>query len=138
MNTKSLTFQNRFRRLIWEETRLPQPEDVNNSLCPILPPPQLGHTEKPFSRVGERRLLACHRNPYNAMLSLFPAILAVLTAIGLFEESLQDTFRNLAVQVSQVAPDEVVLIRDFSKEITRTKTQVSFVVAICGFWGAQC
>jgi membrane protein len=30
---------------------------------------------------------------YNAMLALFPAILAVLTAIGLFEESLQATFR---------------------------------------------
>jgi len=33
-------------------------------------------------------------------------------AIGLFEESLQSTFKELVVQLSQVAPDEA-LIRDF-------------------------
>ena len=40
------------------------------------------------------------------MLLLFPAILAALTAIGLFEESLQSTFKQMAVQLSKVAPDE--------------------------------
>lgn len=101
-----------------------------------------GTLKKTFARVGERRLLGLSSEiAYNAMLSLFPAILAVLTAIGLFEESLQDTFRNLAVQLSQVAPDEaLVLIRDFSKEITRAKNtglfSISFVVAIWAASGA--
>lgn len=75
------------------------------------------------------------------MLSLFPAILAVLTAIGLFEESLQSTFRQLAVQLGKVAPDEaLVLIRDFAREITQAKNtglfSISFVVAIWAASGA--
>ncbi len=92
--------------------------------------------KKTFARVGERRLLGLSSEiAYNAMLSLFPAILAVLTAIGLFEESLQDTFRDLAHNLSQVAPEEaMVLIRDFAKEITQTKNSslfsISFVAAI--------
>jgi membrane protein len=72
---------------------------------------------------------------YNAILALFPAILAILTAIGLFEESLQSTFRSLVRQLSEVAPYEVVeLIRQFKLEISRTKSSglfsLSFVFAI--------
>ncbi len=87
-------------------------------------------------RVGEQRLPGLSAEiAYNAMLSLFPAVLAVLMAISLFQESLQSTFRKLAAQLSQVAPDEaLVLIRDFAKEITQTKDtglfSISFVVAI--------
>ncbi len=98
--------------------------------------------KKTFARVGERRLLGLSSEiAYNAMLSLFPAILAVLTAIGLFEESLQDTFRDLAHNLSKVAPEEaMVLIRDFAKEITQTKNSslfsISFVVAIWAASGA--
>jgi membrane protein len=93
-------------------------------------------------RVGERRLFGLSAEiAYNAMLSLFPAILAVITAIGLFEDALQSTFRELANQLSQVAPDEaMVLIRDFSKQITQTKNtglfSISFVVAIWAASGA--
>lgn len=98
--------------------------------------------KKTFARVGEGRLLGLASEiAYNAMLSLFPAILAVLTAIGLFEESLQSTFKQLAAQLSQVAPDEaLVLIRDFSREITQAKNtglfSISFVVAIWAASGA--
>lgn len=98
--------------------------------------------KKTFIRVGERRLLGFSSEiAYNAMLSLFPAILAVLTAISLFEESLQSTFKQLAVQLSKVAPDEaLVLIRDFAREITQTKNtglfSLSFVVAIWAASGA--
>lgn len=98
--------------------------------------------KKTFVRVGEGRLLGLSSEiAYNAMLSLFPAILAVLTAIGLFEESLQSTFKQLAVQISKVAPDEaLVLIRDFAREITHTKNtglfSISFVVAIWTASGA--
>lgn len=76
------------------------------------------------------------------MLSLFPAILAMLTAIGLFEESLQATFKQLAGQLSQVAPEEVlVLIRDFTtREITSSKNtslfSLSFAIAIWTASGA--
>lgn len=98
--------------------------------------------KKTAIRVGERRLLGLSSEiAYNAMLSLFPAILAVLTAIGLFEESLQSFFRELADQLSKVAPDEaLVLIRDFARQITHTKNtglfSISFVIAIWTASGA--
>jgi membrane protein len=91
---------------------------------------------KTFARAIERRLMGLSAEmAYNAILALFPAILAILTAIGLFEESLQSTFRNLVLQLSEVAPYEVVeLIRQFKLEISRTKSSglfsVSFVFAI--------
>jgi len=92
--------------------------------------------KKTLARVSERRLLGLSSEiAFNTMLSLFPAILAVLTAIGLFEESLQATFRQLAEQVSRVAPQEaLVLMKDFATEITKSKNSglfsISFVVAI--------
>lgn len=98
--------------------------------------------KKTLLRVGERRLLGLSAEiAYNTMLSLFPAILAVLTAIGLFEESLQATFKQLAVQLSKVAPDEALfLIRDFSRAITQSKNSslfsISFVIAIWTASGA--
>lgn len=98
--------------------------------------------KKTLLQIGQRRLLGLSAEiAYNAMLSLFPAILAVLTAIGLFEESLQATFKDIAVQISKVAPDEaMVLIRDFSKEITQSKNtglfSISFIAAIWAASGA--
>jgi membrane protein len=92
--------------------------------------------KKTVARVSERRLLGLSSEiAFNTMLSLFPAILAVLTAIGLFQESLQATFRQLAEQVSQVAPHEaLVLMKDFAREITTSRNgglfSISFVVAI--------
>ncbi|OWY69992.1 ribonuclease BN [cyanobacterium TDX16] len=97
---------------------------------------------KTVARVGQRRLFGLSSEiAYNAMLSLFPAILAVITALGLFEESLQSTFKELASQLSQIAPDEaMVLIRDFSKQITQTRNtglfSISFIVAIWAASGA--
>lgn len=98
--------------------------------------------KKTTIRVGERRLLGLSAEiAYNTMLALFPAILAILTAIGLFEESLQDTFKKLATQISEVAPKEaLVLIRDFAREITRSKNSglfsISFIAAIWTASGA--
>jgi len=89
-----------------------------------------------FVRVGERRLLGLSAEiAYNSMLSLFPAILAVLTAISLFQESLQSTFKQLALRLSTVAPDEALyLIRNFAQEITQNRNgglfSISFVAAI--------
>lgn len=102
------------------------------------------HTlKKTFTRTTERRLLGLGSEiAFNAMLSLFPAILAVLTAIGFFADSLQDTFRQLAAQLSQVAPEEaMVLIREFAgREIANSRNSglfsLSFVIAIWTASGA--
>jgi membrane protein len=98
--------------------------------------------KKTFARAMKRRLMGLSAEmAYNAILALFPAILAILTAIGLFEESLQQTFHNLAAQLSEVAPDEALqLMRDFAKEINLTKNRglfsLSFIVAIWASSGA--
>ncbi|MBW4494092.1 MAG: YihY/virulence factor BrkB family protein [Oscillatoria princeps RMCB-10] len=105
-----------------------------------------GHLNLPtlrqvFQRAGEQRLAGLSAEmAYNAMLALFPAILAVLTAIGLFE-SLQSTLNQLARQLGKFAPLEVqTLIRGFISEITVSKNQslfsISFFGAIWAFSGA--
>ncbi len=94
-----------------------------------------------FQRAGEQRLAGLSAEmAYNAMLALFPAILALLTAIGLFE-SLQSTLNQLARQLGKFAPLEVqTLIRGFITEITVSKNQslfsISFFGAIWAFSGA--
>jgi membrane protein len=75
---------------------------------------------------------------YNAMLALFPGIVALLTAIGLIGIS-QDTFQDLASQVSRIAPQEALtLIQNFIGEIGSQRNQglfsVSFIVSI---WAAS-
>ncbi|MEH2298529.1 MAG: YihY/virulence factor BrkB family protein [Nostoc sp.] len=102
------------------------------------------HTlKKTFARTIERRLLGLASEiAFNAMLSLFPAILALITAIGLLAEFLQATFNKLAVQLSQVLPEQALdLIRDFATtEITNSKNSslfsLSFVLAIWTASGA--
>ncbi|MEH2247890.1 YihY/virulence factor BrkB family protein [Nostoc sp.] len=102
------------------------------------------HTlKKTFARTTERRLLGLASEiAFNAMLSLFPAILALITAIGLLAESLQATFNKLADQLSQILPEQALdLIRDFATtEITDSKNSglfsLSFVLAIWTASGA--
>jgi membrane protein len=102
----------------------------------------LGTLRKTFGRAMKRRLMGLSAEmAYNAMLALFPAILAVLTAIGLFEDSLQQTFRNLAAQLSKVAPNQALdLIVAFKQEISQTKSSglfsFSFLLAIWASSGA--
>ncbi|MEH1871032.1 YihY/virulence factor BrkB family protein [Nostoc sp.] len=99
--------------------------------------------KKTFARTIERRLFGLASEiAFNAMLSLFPAILAVVTAIGLLAESLQATFKQLAAQLSQVLPEQALdLIRNFATtEITNSKNSslfsLSFVLAIWTASGA--
>lgn len=71
---------------------------------------------------------------YNAMLALFPAILALLNAIGLVEAS-RRTLEKLAYRLSEVAPEQVlVLIEDFIEQITIDRSQglfsFSFFIAL--------
>ena len=77
---------------------------------------------------------------YNAMLSLFPATLAVLTAIGLFHP-LTSTFEKLANQVSEVAPTEALgLLQGFSQEVSQGQDgrlfSFSFLFALWAASGA--
>lgn len=99
--------------------------------------------KKTFARTIEIRLLGlASQIAFNAMLSLFPAILALLTAIGLMAESLQNTFLQLAMQLSQIVPQEAwILISDFAtKEIADSKNSslfsLSFLLAIWTASGA--
>ncbi|MCC5665569.1 YihY/virulence factor BrkB family protein [Nostoc sp. CHAB 5784] len=99
--------------------------------------------KKTFARTMERRLFGLASEiAFNAMLSLFPAILAIVTAIGLLAESLQATFKQLAAQLSQVLPEQALtLIRDFATtEITNSRNSglfsLSFVLAIWTASGA--
>ncbi|MBW4580580.1 MAG: YihY/virulence factor BrkB family protein [Tildeniella nuda ZEHNDER 1965/U140] len=92
-----------------------------------------------FEQTGRQRLPGlASEMAYNGMLALFPGILALLTAIGLFGVS-QKTFRDLASQVSQVAPQEALtLIQNFVGEIgaqpNRGLFSVSFIVSL---WAAS-
>ncbi len=86
-------------------------------------------------RAGKHRLAGLSAEmAYNAMLALFPAILALLTAIGIFQP-LKYTFQRLAGQVSEVAPIEALrLIQDFADDISTTRNtglfSVSFAIAL--------
>lgn len=87
--------------------------------------------------VGRQRLPGlASEMAYNAMLSIFPAILAILTAIGLFGASTQNTFQGLVMQLSEVAPQEVlVLVDNFVKaQLYNSRNSglfsLSFVAAI--------
>ncbi|MEM1242098.1 MAG: YihY/virulence factor BrkB family protein [Cyanobacteria bacterium P01_H01_bin.26] len=77
---------------------------------------------------------------YNAMLGLFPGILAMLTAIGLVS-SLENTFNRLALSLSEIAPGAVNdLIQNFSKEVSqggnRGLFSLSFAIALWASSGA--
>lgn len=69
---------------------------------------------------------------YHAMLSLFPAILAMIAAIGLFQ-SLQSTLYDLGRQLAEVIPDEVWnMIRSLIGEIVRSRNQELFSLGFVG------
>lgn len=77
---------------------------------------------------------------YNAMLGLFPGILAMLTAIGLVT-SLENTFNRLAMSLSEIAPGAVnELIQNFAAEVTEGENKglfsLSFAIALWASSGA--
>ncbi len=77
---------------------------------------------------------------YNAMLGLFPGILAILTAIGLVK-SLENTFNRLAMSLSEIAPGAVNdLIQNFAAEVSEGENKglfsISFVIALWASSGA--
>ncbi|XWK88693.1 MAG: YihY/virulence factor BrkB family protein [Phormidium sp.] len=70
---------------------------------------------------------------YHLMLSLFPAIMAFLAAIGLFNP-LKITFETLLIRMTKVVPDEVAfLIGGFIQELLKTESQSLFSLSFF-FW----
>jgi membrane protein len=99
--------------------------------------------KKTVAKTLESRLLGLAAEiAFHAMLSLFPAILTLIAAIGLMAQSLQNTFKQIVSQLSQVAPEAaVVLIRDFvSNEIANPQNSslfsLSFAIALWTAAGA--
>ncbi|AFZ34283.1 ribonuclease BN [Stanieria cyanosphaera PCC 7437] len=70
---------------------------------------------------------------FNGMLGLFPAILAIVTAIGLFENSLKSTLVNLAIRFTGIFPPQVwQLLLDFIDKVKlpEEKSWFSFIFLI--------
>ncbi|RMF65673.1 MAG: YihY/virulence factor BrkB family protein [Cyanobacteria bacterium J069] len=92
-------------------------------------------------RAAEHRLPGLSAEmAYNAMLALFPAILAILTAIGLFQP-LNNTFLRIMQDVSEVVPNEAWgIIQSFTEELSnsrdRTLFSLSFLIAVWAASGA--
>lgn len=84
---------------------------------------------------GRRRLPGLAAEiAFNGMLGLFPAVLAMLTAIGLFGP-LRQTFQQVMEQFIQVAPEEVVfLVQGFADELSGSRNRglfsLSFAIAL--------
>lgn len=75
---------------------------------------------------------------FNATLAMFPAIVALLTAIGMLGSS-QQAFDQLINQLGRVAPEEVLgLIQGFIQEISRSSSQSLFSISfIASLWIAS-
>lgn len=100
-----------------------------------------GTLKRTLQSVGQQRLPGlASEMAYNAMLSIFPATLAVLTAIGLFGSSTENTFRGLVGRLSEVAPQEVlVLVRDFVRDqLVNSQNSGLFSLSfIAALWAAS-
>ncbi|MGF1479729.1 MAG: YihY/virulence factor BrkB family protein [Cyanophyceae cyanobacterium] len=94
------------------------------------------------TRAFQRRLVGLSAEmAYNAMLALFPAILAILTAIGMFEESIASTVVNLTGQIREIVPEQVwTLLLEFVQGVRVNQGggwfSISFLAAIWVFSGA--
>lgn len=73
---------------------------------------------------------------FHAMLGLFPAIIAILTAIGLFGRSVEYTLANLAIHYADLIPLQVwKLIIDFIQEVKLAQDSSWFSLSsIAAIW----
>ncbi len=77
---------------------------------------------------------------YHAMLGLFPAIIAILTAISIFEKSVEYNLGILAVRLADIVPQQAWnLLLDFTQEVKVAEGEswfsLSFIAAIWVFSG---
>ena len=80
---------------------------------------------------------------FNAMLGLFPAIITLLTAISLFENSVKATLGELAVHFANIVPQEVwSLLLNFKEDVNISQGKgffsVSFLVSLWVISGVVC
>jgi membrane protein len=100
-----------------------------------------GTIKKTIAYAMQRRLngLAAEM-AFSAMLGLFPAILAILTAISFFEQSLESYLGNLATRFADIVPQQVwQILLNFTQIRLAQGTSwfsLSFVAAIWIFSGA--
>lgn len=100
-----------------------------------------GTIKKTITYAMQRRLngLAAEM-AFSAMLGLFPAILAILTAISFFEQSLESYLGNLATHFAEIVPQQVwQILLNFTQIRLAQGTSwfsLSFVAAIWIFSGA--
>ncbi|MEM8832019.1 MAG: YihY/virulence factor BrkB family protein [Cyanobacteria bacterium P01_G01_bin.19] len=75
--------------------------------------------QKTIASVIQKRLTGLAAEmAFHAMLGLFPAIIAVLTAISLFEESVESTFASFAIHFAGIIPIQIwTLLLDFIENI---------------------
>ncbi|NJL52690.1 MAG: hypothetical protein HC930_11575 [Hydrococcus sp. SU_1_0] len=72
---------------------------------------------------------------FNAMLGLFPAIITVLTAIGLFENSVATTLGALAIRFADIIPQDIWnLLINFTEDVQFSQGKnwfsLSFIASI--------
>ena len=77
---------------------------------------------------------------YHAMLGLFPAIIAILTAISIFEKSVESNLAILAIRLADLVPLQVWnLLLDFTQKVKVAEEKswfsLSFIAAIWIFSG---
>jgi len=95
-----------------------------------------GTLKTTVSRAFQRRLLGLSAEmAYNTTLAIFPALIAILTAIGLFESTVRETLTDLARPLQNVAPQQVwELLNEFVESIkessSRSLLSISFLAAI--------
>jgi membrane protein len=95
--------------------------------------------KKTISSVIENRLTGLAAEiAFHSMLALFPGILAALTAMGLFAESIKDNLLYLMFQLKPIMPEEVgKIFLAFIQEIKITNTSWFSLSFIASFWGAS-
>ena len=93
--------------------------------------------KKTIACVIEKRLTGLSAEmAFHAMLGLFPAIIAILTAIGLFGKSVESTLVNLAVHFADIVPIQVwTLLLEFIAEVKQAEGKSWFSLSsIAAIW----
>ena len=94
-----------------------------------------------ISYTAQRRLTGLAAEmAYHAMLGLFPAIIAILTAISIFEQSIESNLGSLAIRFADLVPLQVWnLLLDFTHQVKieegKSWFSLSFIAAIWVFSG---
>jgi len=92
--------------------------------------------KKTINRVVETRLMGLSAEmAYHTMLALFPAIFAILTAIGMLEESVKSRLDNLVILLKDILPEQVwALLLSFAEGINVKEGgnlfSLSFIIAL--------